>query len=503
MSRVPCLKILEVLSNRDSLWYFLPETILIITFLLIFLVDLKKSWAQNRLIAPILATIGTVGYLLLSLYIQKFPEAITFHGMLINDAFTDFFRIFAGITTLFTIYLSVKSKEVAKVRAEYWALLVGITLGIPLLAGANNLLMIYLALEMISILSYILVGYLHNTKQSSEAALKYVLYGATASGVMIYGLSLIFGVTGTLDAIQIREFLLENPAERLALFVGLLMALVGFGFKISMVPFHMWAPDVYQGAPTPVTAFLSVGPKAAGFAILLRFIYTALTQDQNGIYVPLKFLDISNLMAVFAVATMTLGNFVAIQQTNIKRFLAYSSIAHAGYMLMAAAALNTEALQGVIFYLISYLIMNMGAFAVAIAVINDSGTEDMKAFDGLGSRGKQGSLAAFAMLLFMLSLTGLPPTVGFIGKFYLFSSVIEAKLYWLAIVGVLNSVVSLFYYMRVVKHMYFNKATNAEPLKVGFSYSSLLVGLAAATLFFGLFWNALSIITVNSAHLLT
>lgn len=494
---------MEALNNQDSLWYFLPESALVLTFVLIFLLDLPNKWSEKRLLAPVVAAIGLVAFLGLSFYTQQFPEAVTFHGMIVNDAFTDFFRILAGITGLLTIYLSVKSKEVAKVRAEYWALLVGITLGIPMLAAANNLLMIYLALELVSILSYIMVGYLHDTKTSSEAALKYVLYGATASGVMIYGLSLIFGVTGTLDAMQIREFLLANPAEQLALFVGLLMALAGFGYKVSMVPFHMWAPDVYQGAPTPVTAFLSVGPKAAGFAILLRFIYTALTTDQGGVYVPLKYIDISTLMAVFALATMTLGNFVAIQQTNIKRFLAYSSIAHAGYMLMAATALNTEALRGVIFYLISYLIMNMGAFAVAIAVINDTGSEELKAFNGLAKRGRKGALAAFAMTLFMISLTGLPPTVGFVGKFYLFSAVIEAKIYWLAVLGVLNSVVSLYYYARVIKYMYFDEATEEKPLALaGFSYPSLLVGLAAATVFFGIFWNVLSNFTEISAHLL-
>lgn len=493
---------MQALNNADSLWYFLPEIALILTFVLIFLLDLPKS--ANKRVAPIVASVGVVIYLALSFYSQQFPEAITFHGMIINDAFTDFFRLLAGSAALITIYLSTQSKEVAHVKAEYWALLIGVTLGIPLLAASNNLLMIYLAMELVSILSYVLVGYLHNTKASSEAALKYVLYGATASGVMIYGLSLIFGVTGTLDALQIKAFLMENPAERLALFVGLLMALAGFGYKVSMVPFHMWAPDVYQGAPTPVTAFLSVGPKAAGFGILLRFIYTALTHEQGGIYVPLKFIDISGLMAVFAIATMTLGNFVAIQQTNIKRFLAYSSIAHAGYMLMAAAALNTDALRGVIFYLIAYLVMNFGAFAVAIAVINDSGNEEMDSFAGLGKRGRQGALAAFAMTLFMISLTGLPPTIGFVGKFYLFSAVIEAKLYWLAVLGVLNSVVSLYYYARVIKLMYFNEPAKSDTFELaGLSYRGLLVGLAAATLLLGIFWNALSSITEISAQLLS
>jgi NADH-quinone oxidoreductase subunit N len=491
------------LNNVDSLWYFLPEAVLVCTFVLILLLDLPKSLSEKRWLSPAVTAAGLVLYIAAAAYTRQFPEAIIFHGMMVSDAFTDFFRIFCALSTLFTVYLSVKSYEVSHVRSEYWALLVGITLGMPLLAGANNLLMIYLALELVSILSYILVGYLHGSRPSSEAALKYVLYGATASGIMIYGLSLIFGVSGTLDAIQIREFLLQNPAERLALFVGLLMALAGFGYKVSMVPFHMWAPDVYQGAPTPVTAFLSVGPKAAGFAILLRFIYTALTQRQEDVFVPLKYLDISTLMSVFAVATMTLGNFVAIQQSNVKRFLAYSSIAHAGYMLMATAALNTEALRGVIFYLISYLIMNMGAFAVAIAVINQFKTEELDAFKGLAKRSGAGALASLAMTLFMFSLTGLPPTVGFIGKFYLFSSVIQAKLYVLAVIGVLNSVVSLYYYARVVKYMYFDAPADDKPFTLaGLSYSGLLVGLAAATLFFGLFWNSLSALTEISAHLL-
>jgi len=495
---------MEVLNNADSLWYFIPEMILVGTFLLIFILDIPKAFSKNKAVAPIIASIGLILYIAAAAYVRMFPEAILFHGMIINDAFTDFFRIFCALSTLFAIYLSVKSVETQNVRAEYWALLIGVTIGMPMLAASNNLLMIYLSLEMVSILSYILVGYLHGSKQSSEAALKYVLYGATASGIMIYGLSFIFGVTGTLDAIQIREFLLVNPAERLALFVGLLMALAGFGYKISMVPFHMWTPDVYQGAPTPVTAFLSVGPKAAGFGILLRFIYTALTQEQDGNYVPLKFVDIGTLMAVFAVATMVLGNFVALKQTNIKRFLAYSSIAHAGYMLMAAAALNTEALRGVIFYLISYLIMNMGAFAVAIAVINNFGTEEISAFKGLASRSRTGAVVAFSMALFLVSLTGLPPTIGFIGKFYLFSSVIEAKLYWLALVGVLNSVVSLFYYARILKYMYFEPPEDDKGFSLaGVSFQGLIVGLAAATLFFGLFWNSLSTITEFSAHILT
>ncbi len=265
----------------------------------------------------------------------------------------------------------------------------------------------------------------------------------------------------------------------------------------------MWAPDVYQGAPTPVAAFLSVGPKAAGFAIILRFIYTAFTQSQGNIFVPLKYLDISTLISIFAIATMTLGNLVAIQQTNVKRFLAYSSIAHAGYMLMGAAALNVDALRGVIFYLISYFMMNLGAFGVAIAVINEWGSEDLNAFKGLGKRPGKGTWVALAMAVFMFSLTGIPPTLGFIGKFYLFAAVLNAKLYVLAVIGVLNSVVSLYYYVRIVKYMFFDDPPDDKPLLLpGYSFSTLLMGLAVATLFFGIFWKTLAVITETSANLL-
>jgi NADH-quinone oxidoreductase subunit N len=494
---------MQVLNNVDSLWYFLPELWLSGVFVAIFLFDLPKRLSEIPRLGAFIAGFGLLVYVALTAYGWEFPSAVAFHGMIVVDPFTNFFRAFCGATSLVAIFLSYQSSELSETGAEYWALIVGIAIGMPMLAAANNLLMIYLALEMVSILSFILVGYLTGSRRSSEAALKYVLYGATASGVMIYGLSLIFGVTGTLDAMEIRQFLLNNPAERLALFVGLLMTFAGFGYKISAVPFHMWAPDVYEGAPTPVAAFLSVGPKAAGFAIVLRFIYTALTQNQNGDFVPLKYVDISSLLALFSVATMTLGNFVAIQQKNTKRFLAYSSIAHAGYMLMAAAALNDEAIKATIFYLISYFLMNLGAFAVAIYVINALKTEDLEGFKGLAKRPGNGIMVAVAMTLFLFSLTGLPPTVGFIGKFYLFSAVIEAKLYLLAVVGVLNSVVSLYYYARVVKYMFFDDPPDDQPLaSQGWSFSGVLVGLALATLVFGIYWRSLASITASSANLL-
>ncbi len=500
---------MQVLDNAASFQYFLPEAILGLTLLLILILDLNKELSKSRLIAPWTAGVGLVLYIVVALALRvQLPEAITFHGMMANDAFTDFFRVFSGASALLAIFLSMHSKELEGVKIEYWILILGITLGMPVLAGANNLLMIYLAMEMVSILSYIIVGYLKKSRKSSEAALKYVLYGATASGIMIYGLSIIFGVSGTLDVLEIQKFLVNNPVGtgRIALFVGLVMTLAGFGYKISAVPFHMWAPDVYQGAPTPVTAFLSVGPKAAGFAILLRFTYTALAQfnPETGIFTPLKYLDITGLMAVLAVLTMTVGNFLAIQQNNTKRFLAYSSIAHAGYMLIAAATLSSLALQGVLFYLIAYFIMNMGAFAVAIIVINATGSEELTAFKGLAKRSGGGALIALLMMVFMVSLVGLPPTFGFVGKFYLFMSVIQAKLYWLAVIGMLNSVVSLYYYMRVVKHMYFDEPEDDKSLGLkGFVFPGVVASLGLATVVLGVYWGPIVTFVQESAQLIS
>lgn len=494
---------MHVLDNTASLWYFLPELLLSAVFVLLFVIDLPKSWSEKRLLTPIVAAIGLVAYMGLTAYSWDFPKAAAFHGMIIVDPFTNFFRIFSALTALVTIFYSLKAKELAMAGAEYWAILLGIVIGMPMLAASNNLLMIYLSMEIVSILSYIMVGYLPNSRRSAEASLKYVLYGATASGIMIYGLSLIFGVTGTLDAMQIRMFLESNPAERLPLFVGLLMAFAGFGYKISAVPFHMWAPDVYEGAPTPVTAFLSVGPKAAGFGIVLRFIYTALTQHHGEEFVPLKYVDISSLLSLFAIATMVLGNLLAIQQKNIKRFLAYSSIAHAGYMLMAAAALNVMALQAILFYLLTYFIMNLGAFGVAILIQNDLGTEEIDGYKGLAKRGGRALWISIAMLMFLFSLTGLPPFIGFVGKFYLFAAVLDAKLYALALIGVLNSVVSLYYYARVVKVMFFDDPADERSLaKDSRGLSTLLFGLAAATVVFGLFWKSLALLSQSSANMM-
>jgi NADH-quinone oxidoreductase subunit N len=358
-------------------------------------------------------------------------------------------------------------------------MMLGVVLGMMLLATSTNMLMIYLALEMVSLPSYLLTGVLRRDSKSSEAGLKYMLFGAAASGCMVYGMSLFYGMTGSLDLVQVRDGLAAGGMPQLALLVATAFVLAGFGFKVAMVPFHMWTPDVYEGASTPVTAFLSVAPKAAGLAVLLRFCMAGLATEAG----PFPGLDWPFLLAIISAATMTLGNLAALRQDNVKRMLAYSSIAHAGYLLMGAVLLTPSGLKAIAFYLVVYGLMNLGAFLVVIALSVDGRRETVADFRGLGWRVP---LLAVPMTMFLFSLTGIPPFAGFAGKVYLFKAVIERDLWWLALLGVLNSVVSLYYYARLVKAMYLDEPGDAwEPVRVPRLYAVLLVALAIPTLVFG------------------
>jgi NADH-quinone oxidoreductase subunit N len=351
--------------------------------------------------------------------------------------------------------------------------------------------MIFLALEFVSITSYILTGFKRGDRRSAEAALKYVIYGATASGVMLFGFSYLYGLTGSLDITEIGAELARRLAstaqipEKLTLCLAAIMAFAGFAYKIAAVPFHMWCPDVYEGAPTPVTALLSVGPKAAGFAALVRFCMAVFGQAGE---------PWPALLGVVAAGTMTFGNLVAIHQDNLKRLLAYSSIAHAGYMLMAVMAFTSDAVAAVMFYLAVYILMNLGAFLVVMAVRDGTkAREDIGAYQGLAQRNP---LLAVTLTVFLLSLVGLPPLGGFIGKFYLFAALLKtARLgcYVLAVIGVVNSAVSLYYYARVIKAMFLVPADPAvtEPLRPDRAYSVLALVLAVLVLGLGVYWTPL------------
>jgi NADH-quinone oxidoreductase subunit N len=329
-----------------------------------------------------------------------------------------------------------------------------------------------------SISIYILAGMMREDRRSAEAALKYFLLGAFATGFLLYGIALIYGATGSLNLKDIASYIAtKNLLRSPMLLMSLVFLTIGFGFKIASVPFHMWTPDVYEGAPTSITAFMATGVKAAGFSALVRVFFSALPGFRP---------DWTSIMWLIAVATMTVGNIVAISQTNIKRMLAYSSIAHAGYILVAFVSGNELGTSGILFYLMAYAFMNLGAFTVVI-LLGKKGEENTLISDYSGIGFKYPLLAA-SMTIFLLSMAGIPPLSGFMAKFYVFSAAVKSKFYWLAILGVLNSAVSVYYYLRVTVVMYF-KESEREITGLQFSPASVIALILAVigTLYMGIF----------------
>jgi len=399
-------------------------------------------------ITAILAVVGLVTAFVL--VILNFNEtSVAFDGMIVQDGFSSFLQLIflsVGIIAIAQAYDYVQRRKI--VRGEYYTLLLFATSGMMLMAQAGDLIVVFLALELLSIPLYILSGFARPEAESEEAAMKYFLLGAFASSFVIYGIALVYGATETTNILSILAATQMGIANSGLLIVGALLILVGLGFKIAAVPFHMWMPDVYHGAPSSVTAFMSVGAKAGGFAALLR-IFTAAFPFISPTWAP--------IIIGISVLTMFWGNVAAIAQTNIKRMLAYSSIAHAGYILMALPAaaevgLARDAVSASLFYILTYAVSNLGAWGVVLSLEKSEGKGlSIEDYAGLGAK-KPG--LALAMALFMLSLIGLPPTAGFIGKFYIFRSVVDAGLIGLALVGVITSLISAYYYLRVVIVMY-------------------------------------------------
>jgi NADH-quinone oxidoreductase subunit N len=357
---------------------------------------------------------------------------------------------------------------------EYVGLVLLIGVGLMLMAEANHLLMAYVAMELVSLSSYLLVGFVEEPR-SAEASLKYLLFGALASGIMLFGMSILFGLTGELafpDLLRASAALSDPMAGTLLLAVTLMLA--GLAFKISMAPFHMWTPDAYEGAPIPVTALLSVGPKAAGLALIVR-VMEALKPAWP---------TLEPLVLGLTVVTMTLGNLVALAQTNVKRLLAYSTIGQVGYLLIGFAVSTRVGLEGLLLYLVAYLFMNLGAFACVVAVVNETGNESLDAFRGLATRSP-----ALALLcaVFLLSLAGMPPLLGFYGKFLLFGAALDGGKPLLAIAGVVNSAIALYYYVNIIRLMYLNVPPRAEPLRTTPALRWALAVCGAATILLGLF----------------
>ena len=479
------------MTNLQSLDLFWPELIITGVILTALIVDLCIEKSKSDVVGWVLV----IGLLITAIAIWNQDKTTTtlFTDMIVLDPFATFFKLLIILSTLLVAVVSWQNNELDEYRkGEYFTLLGILVLGLFLMASSIDLIMVYISIEVVSIMSFILAGYLKLDTRSNEAGLKYVVYGAFSSGIMLFGLSILFGLTGSTNYFIIQKSLagLDGSASA-ALVMALLMILAGFGYKISAVPFHFWTPDVYEGAPTTITAYLSVAPKAAGFAIIIRFFHQVFAD--GGALADAESLSMTDvpwpeIIGILAVATMTLGNLVAIQQESIKRMLAYSSVAHAGYMMLALPVLSIQTVYAIMVYLVMYLFMNLGAFFVVITVKNKTGGETFDDYRGLGW---EMPFIGVVMTLFMLSLTGLPPTAGFIGKFYIFSALISggSQYYWLAIVGGINSVISLYYYFHVVKVMFLEgerKETLVQPPGV---MSGVLLATAIPVFLFGIYWN--------------
>ncbi len=371
-------------------------------------------------------------------------------------------------------------------RGEFYILMLVSTIGMNFMASADDLIMLYLAIETTSIPLYILAGFFRRDQKSVEAGFKYLMFGAMTSAVMLYGFSLLYGLTGTTNLAMLYYAISSNSAPLLAVAFSLILILVGFGFKISVVPFHFWAPDVYDGAPTPIAGFLSTASKAAGFTVLLRILLYVFTTVE---LVPVW----STILAAISVLTMTVGNILAISQKNIKRLLAYSSIAHAGYILIGVVAVSSLGIVSVIFYLVAYLLTNLAAFGIVVAFSHTVKSDEIKDYAGLSRRAPT---LALMMLVAFLSLSGMPPFGGFVAKVFVFAAAVQSNYIWLAVVGVLNSIIGLYYYLNVLKYVYLYRAPEEiekAPLPLTRPYvialSILTLGIIAIGTFFSPWFN--------------
>ncbi len=490
----------------ESMGWVIPEIVLGGVVLLVILFDLvrARSKAFTGLVALggiALAGAAAAGYLAYYPSLPPFWRSVpsaraplsVFQGALAVDGPAVFFKFaFLGAAFLTCIFSIPSIRTWRAGRGEFFALLLSCTLGMMLMAGANDLLMMYLSLEFVSVTGYVLSGFLPGSRKGAEASLKYVVFGAAASGFMVYGMTFLYGLTGTLRVDEIgRRLAGLDVLPTMSLVVSVLV-LAGFAYKVAAVPFHLWCPDVYEGAPTPVTAFFSVGPKAAGFAMLLRFLHGVFPPGEPGPF------EWRIVLALMAVLTMAVGNLGALHQQNLKRLLAYSSIAHAGYILIAFTIFTPESAAAVMFYIAVYIVMNLGAFVGVIVLEERHGVETVEECRGMGWRAPW---LGVLMAVFLFSLTGLPPTAGFVGKVLIFSSLIRHGLeaeralgISLVIVAVAFTVVSLFYYARIIAAMFLSRPREeaaAPPEGGGRVHAALLWFLAIATVGLGLFWGPL------------
>jgi NADH-quinone oxidoreductase subunit N len=454
----------------------LPEILLLVLGVLLLI--LEPFWKEERRRnAGWLTAGGLLVILAVSLFVGRPGEPQTvFGGMLRFDWLGFFFKMMfvfgAAATALFMIDHDTLGK-----RGESYVLLIATTLGMCLMAASADLVMLYLAIETTSIPLYVLAGFMLSDERSTEAGFKYLLYGAMTSAIMLYGFSLLFGFAGTSNLYELGAMAVAGQLP-LGVALGLVaLIVVGLGFKVSIVPFHFWAPDVYMGAPTPVAGFLSTASKAAGFAVLARLFLVVF---------PAIAYHWASILAVLAAITMTLGNLVALKQTNIKRLLAYSSVAHAGYAMIGVVAITELGVTSMVFYLLAYIVTNLAAFGIVMAFGRITGSDEIKDYAGMSRRSPG---LAFAMLVAFLSLAGMPPFGGFVAKVFVFAAAVQVKMVWLAVVGILNAIVGLYYYLTVLKVVYLYRMEGeneeAHPIPLTRPYAIGLVVLTVGIVLVG------------------
>ncbi|NIS80690.1 MAG: NADH-quinone oxidoreductase subunit NuoN [Anaerolineales bacterium] len=454
----------------------LPEILLLVLAGVLLAIDIfwrkrRRNWLGWVSVA------GLIAILILSVLFSRpevgFDQPLLFGGVIRHDWPAFSFKIVFLFAAAVTSLLSLNVQSVSG-RGEYFALLIVSTLGMNLMASAADLIMLFLAIESTSIPLYILAGFIKSDEKSTESGLKYFLFGALTSAVMLYGFSLLYGYSGDTNIYRMASAIQPGGLSPWVLIGVALLVLVGFAFKIAAVPFHFWSPDVYEGAPTPITAFISTGSKAAGFAVLVRVMLAAFPSIES---------YWSLILAIMAAVTMTLGNLLAIPQQNIKRLLAYSSIAHAGYAMIGLVALSIFGAASLVFYLIGYVVANLAAFSVVILFARSAGSEEIADYAGLSRRSPW---LALALLVALLSLAGMPPLVGFVGKFYVFASAVQSGWIWLAFVGVLNAMVGLYYYLTILKVVYLYRSEEEDKaIAVPFPYALALVFCIVAIVVIG------------------
>jgi NADH-quinone oxidoreductase subunit N len=498
---------MESLNFIDSLQYIKPEIIISVVIVLIVTVDLIMG--KNKVLLPWISLIGLAAT---SFFVIEqfgfnafaFPQEGVL-GMVTADPFGAFFKIIVVLSSIIIIFFSLTSQEIKDVfdrHGEYYTLIFGMILGMFFMISASDLILIYLALELVSLSSYILAGFTKHSLRNSEASLKYVIYGGVSSGIMLFGISIFYGMTGTTNLYMLNAFF-QNPAfGGFAFYLACILIFAGIGFKISAAPFHFWTPDVYEGAPITITAYLSIASKAAGFALLIRFIKVTFIEsvDTSGYWTLVNLIDWKSFIVLISILTMTLGNFAALWQSNMKRLLAYSSIAHAGYLLLGLAVLSEQGLAAILIYFAVYAFMNLGAFFVVMLIANKIGSEEIDDYKGLGY---SMPLLGVSIAIFLVSLTGIPPTAGFIAKLYLFIALVDANMIAVAVIALLNTVVSLYYYVKVLKNLYLVKPEKPLPaITVSPANFVVLMILLIPILVFGVYFTPLVNFAKNSIALM-